>query len=151
MRLDYTKISPGGVKVCGTVYGYVVQSGLEEDLIDLVYLRISQINGCAYYLDLHARDLRSKGVPPEKLALLQAWREVDAVFNARERAALAWAESVIRVAETHVPDAVFDSASAVFNNKELVDLTIAVGLMNIYNQLAISFRRTPEKTLSRKK
>lgn len=151
MRLDYTKVSPGGVKVCGSVYGYVVQSGLEEDLIDLVYLRISQINGCAYYLDLHARDLINRGVPSSKLAMLQAWREVGAVFSGRERCALAWAESVTCVAQTHVPDAVFDTAIAVFNDKELVDLTIAVGLMNIYNQLAISFRRVPENALTRKK
>lgn len=144
MRLDYTKVSPGGVKVFGGVYGYVVQSGLEDALIDLVYLRVSQINGCAYYLDMHTRDLVRKGVTPAKLALIQAWYEAGPVFSDRQRAALAWTESVTRVAETHVPDVVFNAAIKVFNEKELVDLTMAIGLMNVYNRLAISFRRVPD-------
>jgi AhpD family alkylhydroperoxidase len=142
-RLDYNQIAPAGVKAIGTVYGYVTQSGLSPVLIDLVYLRVSQINNCAYCLDMHTRDLLKKGQAVEKLALLQAWREAGALFDARERAALAWAESVTRVAETGVPDSDYEAARAVFDERELVDLTIAIGLMNVYNRMAISFRNTP--------
>ena len=144
MRLDYTKASPGGVKAFGGVYGYIMQSGLEDVLVELVYLRISQINGCAYCLDMHTRDLSKKGVSVQKLALVQAWQEAGDLFSERERAALAWAESVTRVADTHVPDADFEAAAAVFSEKELADLTMAIGLMNAFNRLAISFRRAPE-------
>ena len=143
-RLDYTQVSPAGVKALGGVYGYVTQSGLPAALVELVFLRISQINNCAYCLDMHTRDLLKKGVPIEKLALVQAWEEGGALFDARECAALAWAESVTRVASTGVPDADFAAAHAVFSEKELVDLTIAIGLMNTYNRLAISFRNTPQ-------
>src|SRR5688572_9119188 len=102
-RLDYTQIAPNGAKALGGVYGYVVQSGLPAELVDLVYLRVSQINNCAYCLDMHTRDLVKKGVKIEKLALLQAWEEAGSLFSETERAALAWAESVTRVAETGVP------------------------------------------------
>ncbi|EKZ99777.1 hypothetical protein D769_08532 [Cupriavidus sp. HMR-1] len=148
MRVDYTKVAAGGVKALGGVYGYIMQSGLEDILVDLIYLRVSQINGCAYCLDMHTRDLIKKGVQPEKLALVQVWHEAGAMFSAREKAALAWAESVTRVADTHVPDADFNAAAAVFGEKELADLTIAISLMNAYNRLAISFRRAPDSTLA---
>ena len=144
MRLDYTKVSPGGVKAFGNVYGYIMQSGLEDVLIDLVYLRVSQINGCAYCLDIHARDLSRKGVAVQKLALVQVWHEAGPLFSERERAALAWSEAVTRVAETHVPDEDFEAAAAVFSEKELADLTMAIGLMNAFNRVAIRFRRGPE-------
>jgi AhpD family alkylhydroperoxidase len=144
MRLDYTKVSPGGVKAFGNVYGYIMQSGLEDVLIDLVYLRVSQINGCAYCLDIHARDLSRKGVSVQKLALIQAWHEAGPLFGKRERAALAWSETVTRVADTHVPDEDFEAAAEVFSEKELADLTMAIGLMNAFNRVAISFRRGPE-------
>jgi AhpD family alkylhydroperoxidase len=143
-RLDYMKISPFGVKALGNVYGYVQQSGLDEVLVVTVYLRISQLNGCAYCLDLHTRDLIKSGVKPEKLALVQAWREAGDLFDARERAALAWAETVTRVAETAIPDEAFRAASAVFGEKELVDLTIAIGLMNAFNRMGIAFRKVPQ-------
>src|SRR6185436_15927324 len=93
-RLDYNQIAPAGVKALGGVYGYVMQSRLPAALVELVYLRISQINNCAYCLDTHTRDLLKKGVGIEKLALVQAWREAGDLFDARERAALAWAETV---------------------------------------------------------
>ncbi|KVE23804.1 alkylhydroperoxidase [Burkholderia singularis] len=144
MRLDYNQIAPAGAKALGGVYGYVMQSGLSPVLVELVYLRVSQINNCAFCLDMHTRDLLRKGVKVEKLALLQAWAEAGDLFDARERAALAWAESVTRVAQTGVPDAAYDSARAVFDERELVDLTIAIGLMNTYNRMAISFRNTPQ-------
>ncbi len=129
-------------------YGYILKSGLDAVLVDLVYLRISQINGCAYCLDLHTRDLIQKGVTVEKLALVQAWREAGAVFDRRERAALAWAETVTLVAETHIPDEEFQSVSAVFSEKEIVDLTIAIGLMNTFNRIGIGFRREPLAAVS---
>ena len=147
MRPDYNKIAPGGVKALGGLYGYVMQSGLSAELVELVYLRISQINNCAYCLDMHTRNLIKKGVKIEKLALLQAWAEAGHLFSERERAALAWAETVTRVSETGVPDEAFEAARAVFQEKELVDLTIAIGLMNAYNRMAISFRSTPQAAL----
>jgi AhpD family alkylhydroperoxidase len=143
-RLDYNKIAPAGAKTLAGVYGYVMQSGLSPLLVDLVYLRVSQINNCAYCLDMHTRDLLKKGDTVERLALLQAWREAGDLFDARERAALAWAESVTRVAQTGVPDEDYEAARAVFAEGELVDLTIAIGLMNAYNRMAISFRNTPQ-------
>ncbi|MFP3501113.1 carboxymuconolactone decarboxylase family protein [Burkholderia sp. SIMBA_062] len=146
-RLDYNQIAPAGAKALGGVYGYVMQSGLSPVLVDLVYLRVSQINNCAYCLDMHTRDLLKKGVKVEKLALVQAWREAGNLFDERERAALAWAESVTLVAATGVPDEAYDAARAVFDEREIVDLTIAVGLMNTYNRMAISFRNTPQAVL----
>lgn len=144
MRVDYNKVAPAGIKALGGVYGYLTQCGLSAKLIELVYLRISQINGCAYCLDMHTRSLQKMGVAVEKLALLQAWREAEVLFDAEERAALAWAETVTRVAETAIPDDAYEAACAVFNEKQLVDLTIAIGLMNTYNRMAISFRNTPQ-------
>ncbi|WP_261533744.1 carboxymuconolactone decarboxylase family protein [Burkholderia multivorans] len=146
-RLDYNQIAPAGVKALGGVYGYVMQSGLSPVLVDLVYLRVSQINNCAYCLDMHTRGLLKKGVKIEKLALVQAWREAGNLFDERERVALAWAESVTLVATTGVPDDAFEAARAVFSERELVDLTIAASLMNTYNRMAISFRNTPQAVL----
>lgn len=143
IRIDYEKAAPAGIKALGGVYGYVMQSGLDPVLVELVYLRVSQINGCAYCLDLHTRDLTKKGVPLAKLALVQVWHEAGAVFDAREQAAFAWTETVTRVADTAIPDASFAAVSRVFGEKEIVDLTIAIGLMNTFNRIAIGFRRPP--------
>lgn len=147
-RINYNRLAPAGVKALGGVYGYILQSGLSDVLVELVYLRVSQINGCAYCLDLHTRDLLKKGVKSEKLALVQVWREATVLFDEREQAALAWAETVTRVAETAIPDEDFKAVSAVFSEKEVVDLTIAIGLMNTFNRMAISFRRMPEALLA---
>jgi AhpD family alkylhydroperoxidase len=143
-RLDYNQIAPAGLKALGGVHGYITQSSLPATLVDLVYLRVSQINNCAYCLDQHTRDLLKKEQSVEKLALVQAWAEAGTVFDERERAALAWAETVTRVAETAVPDEAYEAARAVFEDRELVDLTIAIGLMNAYNRMAISFRTPPQ-------
>ncbi|WFU20822.1 carboxymuconolactone decarboxylase family protein [Bradyrhizobium sp. CB1717] len=146
-RLDYNQIAPAGVKALGGVYGYIMQSSLPPALVELVYLRISQINNCAYCLDSHTRDLLKKGVKIEKLALVQAWKEAGNLFDERERAALAWAETVTHVAETNVPDEAYQAAREVFEERELVDLTIAISLMNAYNRMAISFRNTPQAAI----
>lgn len=142
-RLDYNSAAPAGMKALGQVYGYVMSSGLDAALVDLVYLRVSQINGCAYCIDMHSRDLIAKKMPIEKLVLVPAWREAGALFSSIERAALAWAETVTRVADTNIPDEDYEAASQIFDAKQLADLTIAIGLMNTYNRLAISFRATP--------
>lgn len=146
-RLDYTKASPEGYKALGGVYVAIQKSGLSTELVNLVYLRVSQINGCAYCIDMHSRDLLKSGLPVEKLVLVQAWRESREVFNLRERAALAWAETVTRVAQTGVPDAEYEAAVAEFSDKELTDLTYAIGLMNVFNRLGISFRVPPAAAL----
>lgn len=143
-RLDYSQIAPAGVKALGGVYGYVMQSSLPPELVNLIYLRVSQINNCAFCLDMHTRDLLKNGEKIEKIALVQAWAEAGNLFNQRERAALAWAETVTRVAETGVPDKAYEAARSVFEERELVDLTIAISLMNAYNRMAISFRNTPQ-------
>jgi AhpD family alkylhydroperoxidase len=142
-RMNYNTVAPAGMKALGGVYGYVAQSGLPARLIDLVYLRVSQINGCAYCIDTHSRDLLKAGLPVEHLVLVPVWHEAGTIFGEKERAALAWAETVTRVAETGVPDDAYRAAAAAFGQKELADLTIAIGLMNAFNRMAISFRTTP--------
>jgi AhpD family alkylhydroperoxidase len=147
-RIDYNQVSPAGTKALGGVYGYVLQSSLPPELVELVDLRVSQINNCAYCLDMHTRDLLKKGQKIEKLALVQAWDEAGNLFDDRERAALAWAETVTRVAKTGVPDEDYAAARSVFDDPELVDLTIAISLMNA-NRMAISFRKTPQAAVEK--
>jgi AhpD family alkylhydroperoxidase len=142
-RMDYNAATPAGMKALGGVYGHILQSGLPKVLVDLVYLRVSQLNGCAYCIDMHSRDLLKEGVTIDKLVLVPGWREAGALFGATGRAALAWAETVTCVADTGVPDADYEAAAAVFDRKQLADLTIAIGLMNAYNRMAISFRAVP--------
>src|SRR6188508_2625689 len=115
-RIDYIKASPGGYKAFGGVHALLQNSSLSKELIYLVYLRASQINGCAYCIDMHSRDLLKFGVAVEKLVLVPVWHEAGDVFSARERAALAWAETVTRVAETGVPDADYKAAAAEFSD-----------------------------------
>ena len=143
MRLPYETLAPDGMKALAGVYGYVMRCGLEKSLVDLAYLRASQINGCAYCVATHSRDLLDAGVSPEKLLLLSAWQEAGSTFSERERAALVWTEAVTLVASSRVPDAAFASAGSALSDKEIADLTIAVGLINAYNRIAISFRREP--------
>lgn len=142
-RLDYTQVAPEGYRAFGRVHGYVAQCGLEPELIDLVYLRVSQINGCAFCVDLHYRDLMKRGVAPRKVNSVVCWAEAP-FFSPRERAALAWAESLTLVAETGVPDSDFDAVRTQFVEKELTDLTYAIALMNAFNRLGVGFRRLPE-------
>jgi AhpD family alkylhydroperoxidase len=142
-RLDYAKVSPEGFRAFGGVYVSIQKSGLAKQLVDLVYLRVSQINGCAYCIDMHSRDLLKSGIAVDKLVLVPVWRDAGEVFSTRERVALAWAETVTRVAETGVPDSDYEAAAAEFSDKELTDLTYAIGLMNAFNRLGVTFRSTP--------
>lgn len=142
-RIDYSKASPEGYKAFGGVYVTVQKSGLPQELINLVYLRVSQINGCAYCIDMHSRDLLKGGLAVDKLVLVSVWHDAGEVFSKRERAALAWAQTVTRVADTGIPDADYQAAAAEFNDKELTDLTYAIGLMNAFNRFGVAFRSTP--------
>ena len=142
-RMDYKEVAPRGMKALGGVHLYVSQSGLPAELLTAVHLRVSLINGCAYCIDLHSRELRELGVSNEKIALVPVWHEAGELFNAREKAALAWAETVTRVSATGVPDSDYEAVRAHFDEKELVDLTLAIAMMNAYNRMAISFRSVP--------
>ena len=142
-RIDYAKVSPEGCKAFGSVYVFLQNCGLPKSLIDIVYLRVSQINGCAYCIDMHSRDLLKQGVNVDKLVLVPVWHDAGEVFSKRERAALAWAETVTRVAETGVPDADYASVVAEFSDKEVADLTYAIGLMNAFNRFGSAFRMPP--------
>ena len=138
-RLRYPEASPEAVAAVRGVEAYIRASGLETALIELVKMRASQINGCAFCLDMHSRAARRAGESEQRLYLLDAWEEC-ALYTPRERAALAWTEAVTRIAETKAPDAVYEAARAQFTDKELVDLTTLIGLINLWNRLAISFR-----------
>ena len=142
-RIDYAKASPEGYKAFGGVYVAVQKSGLSKEFVDLVYLRVSQINGCAFCIDMHTRDLLKSGSSVDKLALLPVWRDAGDVFGRRERAALAWAETVTRVSEAGVSDEAYAAAAEEFGDKELADLTYAIGLMNAFNRFGIAFRSVP--------
>src|SRR3984885_3670541 len=142
-RIDYAKASPEGFKAFGGAYVYLRKSGLSEELIYLVYLRVSQINGCAYCIDMHSRDLLKLGITVDKLGLVPVWRAAGVVFSSRERIPLGWSETVTRVAETGVPDADYEAAAAEFGDKELADLTYAIGLMNASIRLEFGYPSTP--------
>lgn len=147
-RLKYMEFAPDAMQAFFEVQKCVAKSGLRKALIDLVYLRVSQINGCAYCIDKHSRDLLADGFSTEKLILVPVWYEGGDLFTEREQAALAWAEVVTRVSETRVPDEDYAKALKVFSDKDLVNLTMAVGAMNAMNRVAISFRMTPESAKS---
>ena len=138
-RLSYSKVSPEGTDILQKLERYVKSSGLEVDLLELVKLRASQINGCAYCIDMHTKDARTHGESEQRLYGVSAWHEAP-FYSERERAALAWTEAVTLVGETHVPDEVYNEARKHFSEKELVDLTFAIIAINSWNRLAISFR-----------
>jgi AhpD family alkylhydroperoxidase len=121
---------------------YIASSGLEEKLIHLVKMRASQINGCAYCLDMHSLDARAIGETEQRLYTLEAWRETP-FFTDRERAALAWTEALTLISQTHAAADVYDELKKHFNEKEIVDLTLVVGAINLWNRLAISLRAVP--------
>lgn len=141
-RLDYGKIAPDGVTAMWELENFVRHCGLEPTLLELVKFRASQINGCAYCIDMHTKDARAHGETEQRLYALTAWRETP-YFTDRERAALAWTEAVTEVAHNGIPDAVYDLASRQFSDTELVNLTLAIVAINGWNRLAVSFRRVP--------
>ena len=138
-RISYIKAAPGAYEALLRVSEYVHQSGLEESLVDLIFLRASQINGCAFCIDMHWKDLRALGQSEETLYLLDAWRESPG-YTERERAALAWTEAVTQVTEGHVPDEVYETARKQFGEAELVNLTVAIAAINSWNRMSIAFR-----------
>lgn len=141
-RIDYRKTSPGGFAAMRGLETYVRDCGLQPSLLELVRLRASQINGCAYCVDMHTKDARAGGETEQRLYAVSVWEETP-FFTERERAALAWTEAVTRVAENRVPDSLYESVRAHFSERELVDLTLAVIAINGWNRLAISFRSVP--------
>ena len=138
-RLNPYQAGPDAMKAVAALETYVKGSGLEASLIELIKMRASQINGCAYCLDMHARDARAKGESEQRLYLLDAWRE-SPLYSDRERAALAWTEAVTLGSQTRVPDEVYEEARRHFSEEELVKLTVAVATINAWNRIAISFR-----------
>lgn len=141
-RINYVKVAPGAYEAMLGLEKYLHQCGLEEPLIHLLKLRASQINGCAYCLDMHWKDLRAIGETEQRLYGLDAWEE-SPYYTERERAALAWTEAVTRVSESHVPDEVYEKVRKQFNEKELADLTMAVATINAWNRLAVAARTVP--------
>jgi AhpD family alkylhydroperoxidase len=141
-RINYTKVAPGVFEAMFGLSNYLRKCGLEESLINLVCLRASQINGCAYCLDMHWKDLRAAGEEEQRLYGLDAWEE-SPYYTDRERAALAWTESVTNIQEGHVPDEVYEQVRKAFSEKELADLTLAVTAINGWNRLNIAGRTVP--------
>ena len=139
-RMNWQETAPDGAKALFGVHHYVTHAtSLPEELIHLVFLRVSQINGCAHCIDMHSRDLR-KTMSVDKITLVPVWDEVAHLFTDQERAALAWSEEVTRVSETHASDEAYAAAAAAFSPKDLVDLTIAIAAMNAFNRLGAPFR-----------
>ena len=141
-RADFYKASPDAIKAMIALDAAVSKLGLEPLLLDLVKLRASQINGCAFCVDMHSADARRKGETERRLYAVAAWRETP-FFTPRERAALAWTESVTLVATTHAPDADYAELAGHFTEKERVDLTTAIATINSWNRLSIAFRKMP--------
>lgn len=139
-RLGWAKAAPGAYKAMLSLHEYLGSCGLERDLLNLVYLRASQINGCAFCIDMHWKDLRAAGVSEQHLYMLNAWRE-SASYTARERAALEWTEAVTRLSPEGVPDEVYRTAREQFSESELTNLALAVVAINGWNRMNIAFRR----------
>ena len=141
-RIDYQKASPEALKGMLELEKYLANSGLERPLYELVKLRASQINGCAYCIDMHSKDARKAGESEQRLYALTAWRET-LFYNDRERAALAWTEALTLISENKVPDSLYHSVRESFDEKELIALTMAIIAINAWNRLAISLRVVP--------
>jgi AhpD family alkylhydroperoxidase len=141
-RIDARKYAPEAQKAMFALEKYIAECGLEHGLIHLLKLRASQINGCAYCIDMHSKDARALGETEQRLYALDAWRETP-FYTDRERAALAWIEAVTLVSQTHVPDSVYEEVRKFFSEKEIVDLTFVAATINAWNRLAISLRAVP--------
>lgn len=144
-RINPHALSPKALQPMLDMEAYLAASGLEHSLIELVKMRASQINGCAYCLHMHSRDARAAGESEERLYLLSAWRE-SSLYTDRERAALAWTEALTRIADTHAPDEDYEPLKAHFTEAEIVDLTLLITTINAWNRLAVGFRSQHPRT-----
>jgi AhpD family alkylhydroperoxidase len=145
--MNFFQAAPDTIKALTTLEAQIQASGLEQSLIELVKTRASQINGCAFCINMHTQDARKRGETEQRLYLLNAWREAP-VYTERERAALAWTEAVTLIAETHAPDDVYNEVRAHFSEVETVNLTMLIATINSWNRLAISFRAVPPVKVS---
>lgn len=141
-RMNFYQAAPESIKALTAVESQIQSTGFEQPLIELVRTRASQINGCAFCINMHTQDARKHGETEQRLYLLNAWREAP-LYTDRERAALAWTEAVTLISETHVPDEVYEELRKNFSEAEAVNLTILIGTINAWNRLAISFRAVP--------
>jgi AhpD family alkylhydroperoxidase len=141
-RINYGKVAPAAMKAMRGLEEYVASSGLEKSLYELVKTRASQINGCAYCLDMHTKDARKAGETEQRLYALSAWRETP-FYTERERAALEWTEALTMISDTDVPDALYENVRKQFSESEIVALSMAIIAINGWNRLAISFRTVP--------
>ena len=141
-RLNPYQVAPDAMKALGALETHVQGSGLEKSLVELVKTRASQINGCAFCINMHTQDARKQGETEQRLYLLNAWRE-SPVYTDRERAALAWTEAVTLLAQTHVPDDVYTEVRSQFSEEETVNLTMLVATINAWNRISVSFRALP--------
>ncbi len=143
-RPNWFQVSAEGARVLGELHTYATSgTNLPDQLVHLVFLRVSQLNGCAHCIDIHTRDLIKGGMTVDKLVLVPVWEEASYLFSEQERAALAWAEEVTLVSETHASDEAYAAALATFGEKDLVELTIVIATMNALNRMGISFRMKP--------
>jgi AhpD family alkylhydroperoxidase len=141
-RISYGKVAPGATGAMGALEAYVRESGLEKSLLELVKIRASQINGCAYCLDMHTKDARAAGETEQRIYTLSAWRETP-FFSEREQAALLWTETLTRLSQNDVPDDVYEEVRAQFSEEELVNLTMAIIAINGWNRLSVGFGSVP--------
>lgn len=140
---EFARLVPGANKAVNALADAAAAGNLEEELLELINLRASQINGCAYCVQYHSSNLRQRGVSLDKIALVAAWEEAG-IFSEREEAAFAWTEALTLIATTHVPDAAYIAARQVFSEHELAALTVAISAINVWNRFAISFRYPPD-------
>ncbi|HXS57045.1 MAG TPA: carboxymuconolactone decarboxylase family protein [Hanamia sp.] len=138
-RINLLEKGQNALKALYPINGYLAKSSLGKPLLDLVYFRVSQINGCAFCLDMHSKDLRAEGESEQRLYTLDAWRDAP-FYTERERAAIDWAEAVTKITNGNVPDEVYETARKQFSEEELIDLTLAVTSINTYNRINIAFR-----------
>jgi len=141
-RIEYAKFAPEVIRSLYAIERYLHESGIDIKLLHMIKLRVSQINGCAFCIDMHWKDARAAGETEQRLYGLDAWRE-SPYYTERERAAFEWAESITLVSQSHVPDDVFERLRTQFTEKEIVDLTYVVAMINLWNRLAIPFRAVP--------
>ncbi len=141
-RFDYQGAAPEGIRAMLQVENYVRRSGLESSLLELIKVRVSQMNGCAYCIDMHTKEARVQGETEQRLYALCAWREAP-FYSVRERAALTWAETLTNIQEEHVSDATYEAVRPHFTETELVNLTLAVTTINTWNRIALAFRAVP--------